>query len=85
MSFEELKALLLEIGCPEDCIEPDSVREEAGLDSLAVAELVLVLRREKGVLVTEEEIHAVTTLGELAELLAELRAELPGERRAVAS
>ncbi|AUG80717.1 phosphopantetheine-binding protein [Kitasatospora sp. MMS16-BH015] len=71
MSFEELKAVLLELGAPEEALVPEAVREEAGLDSLATAELVLVLERDHGLRVTEEEVHGTATLGELAELLAE--------------
>lgn len=69
--FQELKSVMASIGLPEDGISPEAMREEAGLDSLAIAELVLVLRREKGVVVTEEEIHGAATVGEVAELIGE--------------
>ncbi|MER5641775.1 cytochrome P450 [Kitasatospora sp. NPDC002227] len=74
MEFEALTALLVELGIPEDAVTPAALREEAGLDSLAVAELVLLLERDHGLSVTEEEVHATTTLGELAELLGAKRA-----------
>ncbi|MDH6575408.1 acyl carrier protein [Kitasatospora sp. MAP5-34] len=67
--FDELKGVLLSIGLDEEQLTPGMMREEAGLDSLAVAELVLVLRREHGVAITEEEVHDAATLGEIAELV----------------
>ncbi|MCX4576060.1 MULTISPECIES: acyl carrier protein [unclassified Streptomyces] len=69
MSYEELKNVLVSLGLSEDDISPDATREEAGLDSIAVVELALVLRREKGVAVTEEEIGATHTVADVAALV----------------
>ncbi|MET8288747.1 acyl carrier protein [Streptomyces sp. NPDC048448] len=69
MSYEELKNVLVSLGLSEDDISPDATREEAGLDSIAVVELALVLRREKGVAVTEEEIGATLTVADVAALV----------------
>jgi acyl carrier protein len=69
MSFEDLKIILISLGLPEDGISLDTTREDAGLDSLAVVELALVLRREKGLAVTEEEIEAASTVGDVAALV----------------
>ncbi|WP_371480474.1 acyl carrier protein [Kitasatospora sp. NBC_00315] len=66
MLFDELKTVLISIGLPEEELTPETGREEAGLDSLAIAELALVLRRDGGLAVEEDEIHAAATLGEVA-------------------
>jgi acyl carrier protein len=62
MSFEELKAMLIALEVPEEDITPEATREEAGLDSLMVVELVMVLRQELGLSITEEEIHGAFTI-----------------------
>ncbi|GAA0700578.1 hypothetical protein GCM10010193_64180 [Kitasatospora atroaurantiaca] len=69
MPFDELKSILVSMGLLEGEITPEAIREEAGLDSLAVAELTLILRRDKGVPVSEEEIHGALTLAEVAEVV----------------
>jgi acyl carrier protein len=69
VSFDELKRVLESLGLPGAALVPDATREEAGLDSLAVAELGLVLRREHGIDVTDEEIHDAFTLSEVAALV----------------
>jgi acyl carrier protein len=69
VSYDELKIVLISLEISEDDISPDATREEAGLDSIAVVELALVLRREKGVAVTEEEISATRTVADVAALV----------------
>jgi len=69
MSYDELKSVLVSLGIPEDDISPEASREEVGLDSIAVVELALVLRREKGVDVTEEEIGGTLTVADVAALV----------------
>lgn len=70
MSFDELKNIMISLGIPESDIRLDAPREDAGLDSIAVVELALVLRREKGLSVTEEEIKAAATVADVAALVA---------------
>jgi len=70
MSFDDLKDIMISLGLGESDIRLDATREDAGLDSVAVVELALVLRRERGVEVTEDEIGAATTIGDVAALLA---------------
>ena len=70
MSYEELREILISLGLPEDEIRPEATREDAGLDSLAVVELALVLRREKGLAVSEDELAATSTVAEVAALVA---------------
>ncbi|MFJ6897365.1 acyl carrier protein [Streptomyces hokutonensis] len=69
MSYDELKSVLVSLGIPEDDISPEASREEVGLDSIAVVELALVLRREKGMDVTEEEIGGTLTVADVAALV----------------
>ncbi|GAB2745488.1 acyl carrier protein [Kitasatospora kifunensis] len=70
MSFDELKNIMISLGIPESDIRLDAALEDAGLDSIAVVELALVLRREKGLMVTEEEIGAAATVADVAALVA---------------
>ncbi|MEY9947953.1 acyl carrier protein [Kitasatospora sp. GAS1066B] len=70
MSFDELKNIMVSLGIPESDIRLDAAREDAGLDSIAVVELALVLRREKGLVVTEEELAAAATVADVAALVA---------------
>ncbi|WP_371574240.1 acyl carrier protein [Streptomyces sp. NBC_01314] len=70
MSFDELKNIMISIGISEPDIQLDATREDVGLDSIAVVELALVLRREKGLEVTEEEIKAAGTVADVAALVA---------------
>ncbi|AEW97979.1 MULTISPECIES: acyl carrier protein [Streptomycetaceae] len=77
MSFDELKDVLVGMGIPAQDITSRATREEAGLDSLAIAELVLVLRREHGIGVTEEEVHEAVTVADVADLLGRCRTAAP--------
>ncbi|MFG2138669.1 acyl carrier protein [Streptomyces sp. NPDC048650] len=70
MSFDELKNIMIALGIPEPDIRLDAPREDVGLDSIGAVELALVLRREKGLAVTEEEIKAAATVGDIAALVA---------------
>jgi acyl carrier protein len=72
MTVEELKAVLVSMGVDEALITPDAVREEVGLDSLGVAELALVMNQEKGIPVTEEELHGAVTVTDVVALLDRL-------------
>ncbi|GLW89873.1 acyl carrier protein [Actinokineospora globicatena] len=74
MSFDEWKPVLVSIGLSEDEVTPEATREEAGLDSLALMELSLVLRQRFGVVVTDEEMHEATTVAEVVELVDARRA-----------
>ncbi|WP_326689420.1 MULTISPECIES: acyl carrier protein [unclassified Streptomyces] len=72
MTVEELKAVLVSMGVDEALIIPDAVREEVGLDSLGIAELALVMHQEKGIPVTEEELHGAVTVTDVVALLDRL-------------
>lgn len=69
MSFDELKELLIFLGLDEELILPEATREEAGLDSLAIAELALQLRKQHGMRVSETELHRATSLADVTVLV----------------
>ncbi|MDT0441494.1 acyl carrier protein [Streptomyces johnsoniae] len=70
MSFDDLKAALVSMGVPEEEITEQAGREEAGLDSLGIAELVLILKQRHGLTVTEEELHEARTVGDVLGIIA---------------
>lgn len=70
--FEELRGLLVdELQMRADDVVPDATLAEAGLDSVALVELALLLR--PGVEVQDYELAEAPTLGALARLVAEHR------------
>ncbi|GAA2611971.1 acyl carrier protein [Streptomyces axinellae] len=85
MTVEELKAVLVSMGVDEALITPEAVREEVGLDSLGIAELALVMNQERGVPVTEEQLHGVVTVAEVVALLDRLAARANGAAAQAAS
>ncbi|WP_260333938.1 acyl carrier protein [Streptomyces beigongshangae] len=58
----------LQVG--EQSLHPEVSLEDAGLDSLAIAELDLLLA-EHGVTIGEDRLASVTTVGALAQLVDE--------------
>ncbi|GAA3046236.1 hypothetical protein GCM10017562_04780 [Streptomyces roseofulvus] len=70
MTFEELTLLLAELGLDTEGLTRETGREEAGLDSLLLTELALVLRKERGVPVEEEALYAAATVGDIERLVA---------------
>lgn len=70
MTVDEFKALLVSMGVDEQLITPEAVREEVELDSLGVAELAHVLNREKGIPVTEEELHGAVTVRDVVDVIS---------------
>ncbi|MFJ5030478.1 acyl carrier protein [Streptomyces sp. NPDC088560] len=63
---------------PEDEIQPQATLEELGLDSLALADLWLVIHERFGVTVTGEHAARSTTITEIVDRLDILRAEDTG-------
>lgn len=66
-AFEDLKRILTDrIGVPEEYVSSDPATrlDELGLDSLAFVEVQLAMQQEYGVLVEEEEVEQITTVGE---------------------
>ncbi|MDJ1137326.1 acyl carrier protein [Streptomyces iconiensis] len=71
MTVEELKSVLVSMGVDGELVTPDAVREEVDLDSLGLAELALVMNREKGIPVTEDELSSTVTVADIAALLTD--------------
>lgn len=71
MTVEELKTVLVSMGVDGALVTPEAVREEVDLDSLGMAELALVMNREQGIPVTEDELSATVTVADIAALLTD--------------
>ncbi|MET9431576.1 MULTISPECIES: acyl carrier protein [unclassified Streptomyces] len=56
-------------GVPEEEITADATLRDLDLDSLAIAELTLVVRDDLGVPCTDDEMRPQDTLGQLVQLL----------------
>lgn len=59
------EVLLLEV----DGVRPDASREDAGLDSLAVVELSMVLSQHHGIEITDDELFELDTVAEIVALM----------------
>ncbi|MER6735986.1 phosphopantetheine-binding protein [Streptomyces puniciscabiei] len=69
---------------PDDQLTPDAYLTDIGIDSLALVELALVLEKESGFPVDDDDLKAARTLGELAELAEELTTGAPAAPRSAA-
>lgn len=77
---ERLKSLLVEeLGLNPDGLHPEARVEDAGMDSLAVVELSLLLSERHGVQIGEDLLASATTVGALNRLVEE-RLEAGGQR-----
>ncbi|MEU9481745.1 acyl carrier protein [Streptomyces sp. NPDC048191] len=63
------RALISKFAVPADDIEPGRTIGDLELDSLALAELAVVLSEELGVTVTEDGVTSANSLAEFAELV----------------
>ena len=77
--YDELKSILInDIGLPEKNIRPEATLEEAGMDSLAMVELSLVLEKRYHVELSDDEVIDTATVAEITELVAQrVSARLP--------
>ncbi|MGY6019974.1 acyl carrier protein [Streptomyces spinosirectus] len=74
-TYDHIRATLISIfRIPEDQLSPDVTLEQLDLDSLALAEFVLVLEERLGVQAEGGRATRTTTLAEVAAHLDELRA-----------
>ena len=70
--YDELKSILInDIGLAEDNIRPDATLAEAGMDSLAMVELSLVLDKRHAVELTDDELIETATVAEISDLVAQ--------------
>ncbi|ONI89754.1 hypothetical protein ALI22I_14805 [Saccharothrix sp. ALI-22-I] len=68
--FELLKSVMSEVLLLDvDGVRPDALREDAGLDSLAVVELSMVLSQHHGIEVTDDELFELDTVAEIVALM----------------
>jgi acyl carrier protein len=70
--YDELKSILVnDIGLAEDNIRPDATLEDAGMDSLALVELSLVLEKRYAVEISDDELVETATVAEISNLVAQ--------------
>lgn len=75
--FEVLKDMLVnKLKVSPDTVTAESTPEEIDLDSLAIVELSLVLEKELGILVSEDELTEAETVGDIARLMDERSAKV---------
>jgi len=72
--YEWLRETLVEkLRLPADAVTAEAALDEAGLDSLAVTELVMLVQEQWDVVVDEDELAACATIADAAALLGQRR------------
>ncbi|MFE3072538.1 acyl carrier protein [Streptomyces sp. NPDC059247] len=72
--YEWLRETLVDrLRLPADAVTAGATLDEAGLDSLAVTELVMIVQEEWGVVVDEDELAACATVDAVAALVEQGR------------
>jgi len=72
--FELLKSVMSEVLLLDvDAVRPDASREDAGIDSLAVVELSMVLSRHHNIEITDDELFELRTVAEIVALMERRR------------
>ena len=70
--YEMLRTILVEDLQLEDAhVRPEAGREGAGLDSLAVVELSMILSKRLSIEISDDELMRVSTVAEIARLMEE--------------
>ena len=68
--FETLKNILVDkLKVSPDQVVPEATKEDVELDSLAVVELSLVLEKELGLKISDDELMELDTVGEIVALM----------------
>jgi acyl carrier protein len=68
--YELLKTIMIEdLQLKADEVSPDASREDAGLDSLAIVELSMVLSRRLGIDIADSELLELDTVADIAKLI----------------
>jgi histidinol-phosphate aminotransferase len=68
--YDLLKTIMIEdLRLDADKVSPDADCEDAGLDSLAIIELSMVLSRRLGVEITEDELLELATVADIAQFI----------------
>ncbi|NLT57421.1 MAG: acyl carrier protein [Clostridiales bacterium] len=63
--------LALQLNVEEDAVWPDTRFDELGADAVDIVELVMALEAEYGVLLEDEQLERVQTVGDLIKLVEE--------------
>lgn len=69
-AFDSLKDILVgKLKAEPERVTPDATSEDVELDSLAVVELALVMEKEFGIAVTDDELLEAENIGAMAALI----------------
>jgi acyl carrier protein len=80
--YEELRALLIDdLKLKENALRPEAGREEAGLDSLAVVELSMLLSERFMVEISDEDLLEAPTVADIAHLLEQQIQRAAGQKQ----
>jgi acyl carrier protein len=75
--YDTLKKILVEtLRVEPSQVRPDATKDDLELDSLGVVELAMVLEKDHGLLISDEELQGVDTVADIVALM---------EQRSVAS
>ncbi|MFD5556202.1 acyl carrier protein [Streptomyces sp. NPDC059578] len=70
--YDTLKDILItDLHLAEEDIRPEASRDEAGLDSLAMVELSMVLSKRIGIEISDDELLEAATVADLAHLIGQ--------------
>jgi len=70
--YELLKTIMIEdLLLDADGVRPDASREDAGMDSLAVIELSMALKKRFGIHITDEELLELETVADIVRLMGQ--------------
>lgn len=70
--YKLLRTIMIEdLLLDADGVRPDASREDAGLDSLAVIELSIVLGQRFGINITDDELLELETVADIVELMGQ--------------
>ncbi|MFI0820974.1 acyl carrier protein [Streptomyces sp. NPDC021098] len=73
--FETLKDVLVgKLAAVPEKITPEATVEEAELDSLSIVELSIILEKDFAITITDDELLAAPTIGDMAKLVEEKNA-----------
>jgi acyl carrier protein len=70
--YDVLKRILVDdLKLEEADVKPDASREQAGLNSLAIVELSMILDKKFDIEISDDELLGVSTVADIARLMEE--------------
>ena len=70
--YETLKTILVEkLKVDKDQVTPDATTDDLELDSLGMVELAMILEKDHGLLISDEELRDMRTIGDMVALMEE--------------